>query len=338
MVRRALLIGLTTLSLLYALSLAAYLPLREVLWRRGWGVLVINFVPWMFVPMLALIPLAFLIRSWPLRGAAATVVAVFLILYGDRFLPQLPRAQAASAHFRVMTWNIHLRNQDIESVAAAIEQESPDVVVLQELGPRMAWGLLARLGERYPYRALHPEEDFWGGGVLSRYPIVADRGFIVSAGQRIIHHLVVEIEGQPVDLFNVHLHLRGIGEGNGGEFLVSTFPGLGASFLQDEEVNHLVEAIRAQRGPVIVVGDFNFTDQTPNYAQLNALLRDAFREAGWGFGFTYPNKKRVRGIYTPFPLVRLDYIFHSPDLRATRAWVGADGGSDHRYVVAELSR
>lgn len=333
-----LLIGFTALSWLYALSLAAYLPLREVLWRRGWGVLAINFIPWLFVPLLVLIPLALLTRAWPLRGATLLAAAVFLVLYGDRFLPRLPLAQADHPTLRVMTWNIHLGNPNIEEAAATIVRESPDIVALQELGPEMAEGLVARLGERYPYRALHLGAGYWSSGVLSRYPILEDKGFLVSAGQRIVHHLVLDVAGQSVHLFNVHLHLRGVGESNGGEFLTSTFPGLRAAFLQDEEVDRLIAEIQAQQGPVLVVGDFNLTDQTPNYARINAVLSDAFRQAGWGFGFTYPNKKQVRGLYTPFPLVRLDYVFHSPDLRATRAWVGKEGGSDHRYVMAELSR
>ncbi len=332
------LIGFTALSWLYALSLVAYLPLREVLWRRGWGVLAINFIPWLFVPLIVLIPLALLVRAWPLRGATLLALLAFLVLYGDRFLPRLPPAQAGRPSFRVMTWNIHLRNPNVEEAAAIIARESPDIVALQELGPEMAGGLEARLSERYLYRALHPEAGYWSSGVLSRYPILEDKGFLVSAGQRIVHHLVLDVAGQPVHLFNVHLHLRGIGEGNGGEFLTSTFPGLSAAFLQDEEVGRLIAEVQVQQGPVLVVGDFNLTDQTPNYARINAVLGDAFRQAGWGFGFTYPNKKHVRGLYTPFPLVRLDYIFHSPDLRATRAWVGKEGGSDHRYVVAELTR
>ncbi|MER3544062.1 MAG: hypothetical protein C4311_05495 [Chloroflexota bacterium] len=332
------LIGFTALSWLYALGLVAYLPLREVLWRRGWGVLAINFIPWLFVPLLALIPLALLLRAWPLRGATLLATLVFLVLYGDRFLPRLPVAQANRPGFRVMTWNIHLHNLNIEEAAATIARESPDIVALQELGAEMAEGLVTRLGERYPYRVLHLEAGYWSSGVLSRHPILEDKGFLMSAGQRIVHHIVLEVAGQPIHLFNVHLHLRGVGGGNGDEFLTSTFPGLRAAFLQDEEVDRLIAEVQAQHGPVLVVGDFNLTDQTPNYARINAVLRDAFRQAGWGFGFTYPNKKHVRGIYTPFPLVRLDYVFHSPDLQAIRAWVGKEGGSDHRYVVAELSR
>ena len=36
------------------------------------------------------------------------------------------------------------------------------------------------------------------------------------------------------------------------------------------------------------------------------------------------------------PLLRLDYIWHTPDLRASQAWLGDPFGSDHRPVVAIL--
>lgn len=78
------------------------------------------------------------------------------------------------------------------------------------------------------------------------------------------------------------------------------------------------------------------TDQSPGYRELRRRLLDAYREAGWGFGHTFPDME-VRSMPTPFPLVRIDYIFHSRDMRASRSYVGDRGGPDHRFLVAELS-
>jgi endonuclease/exonuclease/phosphatase (EEP) superfamily protein YafD len=37
-------------------------------------------------------------------------------------------------------------------------------------------------------------------------------------------------------------------------------------------------------------------------------------------------------------MARIDYIFYSPDLQATAAWLGPwDGRSDHRPVIARLA-
>ena len=57
---------------------------------------------------------------------------------------------------------------------------------------------------------------------------------------------------------------------------------------------------------------------------------DSFSEVGWGVGHTfYPPQ-------LPFPIQRIDYVWHSEDFRATQAYVGEDGGSDHLPIVAKL--
>lgn len=328
-----------TVSVLYALGLLAYLLLRETLWQTWWGEVAVNFAPWLFVPLLVLVPLAVLVRSWPLRGATAVAVMVFLVLYGDRFLPRRPPAiPPDAARFTIMTFNVHVRNNDPDRVAAAIEREAPDIVALQELRPAMAEALSARLADRYPYRLLQPEQGFRGSGVLSRYPIREEKAPVLAGGVRVSQHLVLDVAGQPLELFNVHLHIPEPPPAEERSVLEEIAPGPASLTRQDLELNTLMDQIGQLSGPLIVVGDFNLTDQSPGYAQLTTLLRDAYREAGWGFGLTFPNARRVQGFYIPFPLLQLDYVFHSPDLQASRAWVGRDGGSDHRYLVVELSR
>lgn len=63
---------------------------------------------------------------------------------------------------------------------------------------------------------------------------------------------------------------------------------------------------------------------------LLACVYFSFPSAGWGFGHT------ARMAHIPFPLLRIDYIWHTADLAARRAYVGPDVGSDHRPVIAEL--
>jgi endonuclease/exonuclease/phosphatase family metal-dependent hydrolase len=45
-----------------------------------------------------------------------------------------------------------------------------------------------------------------------------------------------------------------------------------------------------------------------------------------------------RFLHLPLPpLVRIDYVWHTPDLRALRCQTGPDGGSDHLPLQAELA-
>jgi endonuclease/exonuclease/phosphatase family metal-dependent hydrolase len=96
--------------------------------------------------------------------------------------------------------------------------------------------------------------------------------------------------------------------------------------------------VREEDGPVLLLGDLNMTDQSPAYRFLAAELQDAHRQAGWGFGFTYPYRLRLGGLPVPGPVVRIDYILFSEHYCATWTRVACGGGSDHCYLVAELHR
>jgi len=98
---------------------------------------------------------------------------------------------------------------------------------------------------------------------------------------------------------------------------------------------------------VLVVGDLNVTDRSRAYRVLRGSLGDAYRDAGRGMGFTFPNGLRVGDLAPhggwagtlriPARLLRLDYILHSRELVALRARVGCEGGSDHCFVLARLA-
>ena len=79
------------------------------------------------------------------------------------------------------------------------------------------------------------------------------------------------------------------------------------------------------------MGDFNITDQTTNYTEFSSYLADAFRERGWGLGFTFTRFRELR-----IPMWRIDYVFHSEELIVLEADVGDFAGSDHRPVFVRF--
>ena len=107
--------------------------------------------------------------------------------------------------------------------------------------------------------------------------------------------------------------------------------------LRDLYLHRLLDQIDAEVFPMIVAGDFNMSEFTPGYARLAERLLDSYREAGAGLGATWPNVRRF-DLPAIIPVaVRIDYIWHSPDLRALGAQCGDYWGSDHLAVLAELS-
>ena len=116
---------------------------------------------------------------------------------------------------------------------------------------------------------------------------------------------------------------------------------------REQQARALAAYARGRKTPLILVGDLNATDQNSAYALIADQMGDAWREAGWGFGHTFPGRPTGRmggsrpvflGIPAPMWLVRIDYIFHSPDIQAVDAKLAPDSGqSDHRGVIATLA-
>ena len=108
---------------------------------------------------------------------------------------------------------------------------------------------------------------------------------------------------------------------------VSTHLGLVARQRQ-RHTRELTDFLAGVKGPVVMGGDLNEAPEGPATRWIADRLFDAFAVAGRNGGYTFP---------ADGPAVRIDYLFMSAELKATRAWVGtSDRGSDHRPVLAQL--
>jgi endonuclease/exonuclease/phosphatase (EEP) superfamily protein YafD len=75
------------------------------------------------------------------------------------------------------------------------------------------------------------------------------------------------------------------------------------------------------------------------YRWLRGHLGDAYAEAGFGFGHTFPLRVRLAGWRRwPLPLTRLDYVFHTAHLRVAEARLLEPIGSDHRSLLVAFLR
>jgi vancomycin resistance protein VanJ len=289
--------------------------------ERWWPVAAVNyFTPWVGLALLPVIALTWL-------GGQRALSLTFLIaalLIGIHLAPHFllkPAEPTTGFPLKVMTYNVHHRNQVSEPIIARILEEDADLVALQELTPDLSEDLVQALEGRYPYHTLKTSRSRWGQGLLSRYPLEQLAG---GSSYRYQPAIVQTPAGQ-ITLLNIHTP--------------SLYP---FGWKEDWEkqrdfVQTLAGQIAGTEGPVVVVGDFNTTPQSENYALLRRNLRDAFLDSGWGFGFSYPATPKF-GIRLPTPLVRIDYIFHSEHFGSLDSRVlGDSGGSDHRPVVSVLS-
>jgi endonuclease/exonuclease/phosphatase (EEP) superfamily protein YafD len=219
---------------------------------------------------------------------------------------------------------------DAASLLRSLDILDADVVALQELTPGLLAVLRGELASRYPQSA-----GTYSAIVFSRFPLSGARTLSFLGRGSDAQRVELQVGDHWVTLFNVHLtrpgyqHLtrRGV-----VRFVRDYDP-----TLRDAHAATIKAQLRDARGPIMVVGDLNGTEWSHAYQLVGAGLGDSFREVGRGFGHTYRAGLSCGSHRLRVSLVRIDYVFHSPELVALHAHVGPDGGSDHLPVVAELA-
>src|SRR5690606_3320508 len=100
--------------------------------------------------------------------------------------------------------------------------------------------------------------------------------------------------------------------------------------MRASQVKILSEHIQNSPYPVILAGDFNDVPYSYTYFTLRSILRNAFEEAGRGFGFTY-NQVLF--------FLRIDNIFFGEGLEAKVFKTHREVDySDHYPISAVLKR
>jgi len=234
---------------------------------------------------------------------------------------------------RVLSWNLQGRARpDLDDVAAAIRERSPDVVALQEVQRSQAAGIAARLGWWSTWRFKHwsvvvPPE---GLALLAPAPLAEVRRAHLAGTARLWS-------------WRRRIALAGTLEGPAGRCTVVDVH-LGAGVGDDERARQARRTAELVAGPGCVVGDLN---TKPGSVVLDAFaavgLRDAWAEArpgergatNWGPG---PRDGA--------PTKRLDYALVTSDLEVRSVDVPTHGEpdfarwgalSDHLPLVVELA-
>jgi endonuclease/exonuclease/phosphatase family metal-dependent hydrolase len=220
---------------------------------------------------------------------------------------------------RILTFNIGNGRAHPEALIPMLRSGDWDLVALQEVSEPQGRALEREIADSYPHRVIHAK-GVAGKALLSKHPIAAPQEMLLPCGRP---HLRadVEVSGRTLQIIIAHVPLQ---------HAAFSLVGPAAS-----EIDFLAKRMIAS-SPSLLVGDFNKTPFSLLYQRLRRHgLLDAFQEVGCGFGFTFPVFGRFLRLPLP-PLVRIDYIWHTPDLRAIRCRTGPDGGSDHLPLQAEL--
>jgi endonuclease/exonuclease/phosphatase family metal-dependent hydrolase len=218
-----------------------------------------------------------------------------------------------------LTFNIGNGRADPGALIAMLRSAEWDLVALQEVSESQGFALERQIADSYPHRVIYAK-GVAGKALLSKHPIADHQEMLLPCGRP---HLRadVEVSGRTLQIIIAHVPLE-----HAAFSLVSPAA---------REIDVLAKRSMAS-SPSLLVGDFNKTPFSLLYRRLRRHgLLDAFQEVGSGVGFTFPVFGRFLGLPLP-PLVRIDYVWHTPDLRAIRCRTAPDGGSDHLPLETEL--
>jgi vancomycin resistance protein VanJ len=306
----------------FALALAAWNLLRIYPGDRWLWVRLGNyFAPWLFMALAPALIVALLARRPWLGRVVLLLAVIFAARYWPVLLPRphLIRAGVDAGELRVMTFNVNYANRNASDIADMIRAESPDVIAMQELSKDLRQALQAELAPDYPYSVPVTSEGPLMG-LFSRYPITVQP---VPAAAYRTRRVSVETPYGTMEVWNVH-------------------PPPAVSQPGWESQRAILAAvageIEAETEPLIVLGDFNTTDQTENYRLIADHMTDVHWSVGRGFAFTFPYPRRY-GVDSPLlgPMVGIDHIFVSDHFTPQAIKVIPSGhGSDHLPVVATL--
>lgn len=229
---------------------------------------------------------------------------------------------APGAHLRVMTYNVD-GDQGGDLIRAEVEAAQPDLVFLQESGtpPWHAGWNCAGFAEK----------------ILSKLPLSDVNTPILPASPEWRRYTTAstEVGGRRIALVDLHLDTP-----REGIFEIRHSGLAGVSLFERNMADRvykaagIAQALRSETGPMLVCGDLNAPEPSLVCRTLLHLgLRDAFSQAGHGYGYSYGHRLSV-GLHRPF--VRIDHILVSRDWAVEACRVGGMEGSDHRPVIADL--
>lgn len=301
----------------YLVGMLLYFALRLALGDEIWWIALLNaFVIYTFAPLLLFLPLLLLLGLWRTFARLSLLAVLAVVWFGPFFQPRFV-APSRQPTITVATYNLWGGNNgqiNLENIKNWIVAQQFDVVVFQEVPPDFI--ALWEDDETYSYA-----DDVHL--IVSHYPILESR-----IAQNRILRAVLDVDGQSIAVYDVHLSYPV--EGNPRIDL----PILNVVSRYDEtkrnkQIDEFLDYLKKEQLPYIAAGDFNMSQHSIKYSSLAVQMDDSWRETRAGLGTTWSTEMLL-------PLLRIDYVWYSPQLRAVNAELGPDLGSDHLPVIAEL--
>ncbi len=264
------------------------------------------------VPFLIIVNLLFVIY-WLLKVKKQLLLSLIVLLIGFNHVASLYKISASKQvededNIAVMNYNVRLFNvfkwiPDIDAtkeISQFIDDKKPDIISMQEYRPDKTLVLKGY----YRFEAVGGKKIKNGQAIFSKFPII-NRGSIEFPNTYNNAIFADIVKGKDtIRIYNVHLQSLKVDANTDplkNEAAENLFRRVGSTFrLQQAQADLFLNHKAKSPYKTIVCGDFNNTAYSYVYKEIKGNeLKDAFVEAGNGFGRTFDFKF--------FP-VRIDFI------------------------------
>lgn len=324
-------------------------------------------------PIILVINLAYLVlwiafRKWKLALISFVALCICWKPISTYFAFSVSSKEVPSTAIKLLSYNVaafdwKLSEEELKANKCLqyIKDSGADIVCIQEYLVKKKSNskitkinpAIKRILKDYPYyKIVNPtsmQSDYiYGHACFSKYPIISSRELPLDSKGNGVTLYKLNVNGKKISLFNNHLESNKITSEDKAlyrklfkqeESTLAIFDDvarniqsrLGAAYVKrSKQVDIVAEQIKIEEKEadgVIVCGDFNDTPISYTYNTIKGDLKDAFLETGKGVGITYHENKF---------LFRIDFIFHSKNIKAYNFTIDKTKASDHYPVWAYL--
>ncbi|MDT7832077.1 endonuclease/exonuclease/phosphatase family protein [Flavobacteriaceae bacterium S356] len=289
------------------------------------------------VPILIILNIVFFIY-WLLRRKKELCISLVTLILGFNYVTSLflisGKSNIKENNLLVMSYNVKgfsnlgWKNKSSTSVKIFdfIKTEDPDVLAIQE------YYINSGIDHGFPYQYIKTKEpkSKFGYAVFSKYEIVHSGSLDFEGSQNNTIFADLKIDSDTVRVYNVHLESLGVNpnkENFGQENSEKLYRRLKRTFSKQAQQTALFLTHKnAWKGKSIICGDLNNTAFSWVYNEISDGMKDAFLEAGRGFGKTYNY---------PYPL-RIDFILTDESFVTDNYKTHRIQYSDHFPIMANL--
>ena len=247
--------------------------------------------------------------------AAISIMILFIkIPYFSAFYKPISQI-TPDEKIKIGLFNVLTSNTDYTKVTQEIFNNSPDIIILQEIDDFWVYNL-APVKKNYPYKVEHIRFDNFGIAIYSKIPIENSQIEKWTELEIPVIKAEFKIDKSEVILYGIH-----------------TLPPINNEYLKirNQMLQKINKISNSTKQKIIIAGDLNttrFSHAYQEYLQKSNLID------------TQVQNKNISGTWNAkhpgFMRISLDRILISPTLVSSNFKIGKDIGSDHLPIFANI--